>query len=58
VYKHNQALLKTVGAAVKRGEIIALLGNTGERTSGPHLHFEVWKNSQARDPQHYLLVTS
>ncbi|MBI4546990.1 MAG: M23 family metallopeptidase [Ignavibacteriae bacterium] len=57
VYKHNQVLLKTVGTNVKRGELIALLGNTGKTSSGPHLHFEVWNNGIAYNPQDFLLTT-
>ncbi|MBR9999948.1 MAG: M23 family metallopeptidase, partial [Cyclobacteriaceae bacterium] len=44
VYKHNAALLKKVGSFVSAGEIIAIIGNTGELTTGPHLHFELWYN--------------
>jgi murein DD-endopeptidase MepM/ murein hydrolase activator NlpD len=55
VYKHNQSLLKTTGSYVKRGEMIALLGSTGKTSSGPHLHFEVWKDGTAYDPAQYLL---
>jgi murein DD-endopeptidase MepM/ murein hydrolase activator NlpD len=54
VYKHNKSLLKQRGERVKRGESIALLGNTGRTSSGPHLHFEVWKNSVALNPMDYL----
>ncbi len=57
VYKHNQALLKTVGSVVKRGEMIALLGNTGWTSRGPHLHFEVWQNGTALDPNNYLITS-
>jgi len=41
-YKHNSALLKKNGSFVKAGEAIAIIGNTGTKTSGPHLHFELW----------------
>lgn len=55
VYKHNQRLLKTTGETVRRGEPIALLGNTGKESTGPHLHFELWKDEIAIDPKDYLL---
>ena len=54
-YKHNQALLRTGSSFVKHGEPIALLGNTGAMSHGPHLHFEVWKDGVARDPSDYVL---
>lgn len=57
VYKHNQSIIPIAGATVKRGEVIALLGDTGETSSGPHLHFEVWKNGFPEDPNNYLLTT-
>lgn len=54
-YKHNQSLLKTANTFVRRGEPIALLGNTGALSHGPHLHFEVWKDGIPRDPSEYVL---
>ncbi len=54
VYKHNSELLKKQGAHVKSGEVIALLGNSGELTSGPHLHFEIWHNGRALNPEDYI----
>ena len=56
IYKHNQALLRNVGDVVKRGEIISLMGNTGRTSSGPHLHFEIWKDGSVLDPMNYLLT--
>ncbi len=44
VYKHNAALTKTQGDLVKAGEVIATSGNTGELSTGPHLHFELWND--------------
>ncbi|HLX13118.1 MAG TPA: M23 family metallopeptidase, partial [Bacteroidota bacterium] len=56
VYKHNQQLMKNVGDEVKRDEPIALSGNTGENSTAPHVHFEVWKDGVAQDPMKYLLT--
>jgi murein DD-endopeptidase MepM/ murein hydrolase activator NlpD len=56
VYKHNAELLKKVGSVVRAGESIAIIGNSGELfTSGPHLHFELWHQGKALDPQKYLV---
>jgi murein DD-endopeptidase MepM/ murein hydrolase activator NlpD len=55
VYKHNSVLLKKVGDYIKAGEPIAIIGNSGEQTSGPHLHFELWYNGSAIDPQAYMV---
>lgn len=55
IYKHNSALLKKAGQYVKAGEAIAIIGNSGELTSGPHLHFELWYNGSPIDPQDYMI---
>lgn len=57
MYKHNQSVLKTVGEFVKRGEPIALMGNSGRTSFGPHLHFEVWNNGKAQNPNDYLIAS-
>jgi murein DD-endopeptidase MepM/ murein hydrolase activator NlpD len=55
VYKHNAELLKDVGDHVKAGEAIAIIGNSGELSSGPHLHFELWKDGSPLDPENYIV---
>ena len=54
VYKHNSELFKNVGSFVQGGDIIAIIGNTGELTSGPHLHFELWHSGNSVNPQEYI----
>jgi murein DD-endopeptidase MepM/ murein hydrolase activator NlpD len=54
MYKHNSSLLKKTGEIVKAGDVIAIIGNTGEHTTGPHLHFELWYNGTPVDPQKYV----
>ncbi len=54
IYKHNAELLKRVGAYVKVGEPIAIMGNSGELTTGPHLHFELWYNGTPLNPEDYI----
>lgn len=54
VYKHNKALRKQVGEKVRQGEVVAIVGNTGELTSGPHLHLEIWNQGEAVDPLKYI----
>ncbi len=53
-YKHNGSLAKEQGAVVRAGEVIASVGNTGELTTGPHLHFELWKNGNPVNPLNYI----
>ncbi|BDS14861.1 M23 family metallopeptidase [Aureispira anguillae] len=53
-YKHNSSLLKKAGDIVHAGEGIAIIGNTGEMTDGPHLHFEMWFNGQPINAQRYI----
>lgn len=55
VYKHNAALLKKTGQFVKAGEPIAIIGNSGEHATGPHVHFEIWYNGAPVDPQEYVV---
>lgn len=54
VYKHNSELLKSTGDRVKAGEAVAIIGNTGELSTGPHLHFELWNKGTALDPEQYI----
>ena len=56
VYKHNARLLKRVGERVRARETLALSGDTGEVTSGPHLHLELWRDGLAQDPAALLLL--
>lgn len=52
-YGHNSALLLRTGDAVRKGQPIALVGNTG-LSSGPHLHYEIWQQGVARNPRDFL----
>ena len=54
IYKHNDKLLKKAGDKVKAGTPIALMGNTGSLSTGPHLHFELWHNGENLDPTQYI----
>ncbi len=53
-YKHNAQLLKKVGNFVNAGEIISIVGNSGELTNGPHLHFELWYNGNSVNPEEFI----
>lgn len=54
IYKHNAALTKTQGDLVKAGEVIATAGNTGELSTGPHLHFELWNDGYPINPTNFI----
>lgn len=54
MYKHNSDLLKNVGNFVTAGEVVSIIGNTGELTSGPHLHFELWYNGNPINPEELI----
>jgi murein DD-endopeptidase MepM/ murein hydrolase activator NlpD len=55
VYKHNAVLFKKEGAYVRAGEPIAIVGESGEHSTGPHLHFELWHNGNALNPRDYMI---
>jgi murein DD-endopeptidase MepM/ murein hydrolase activator NlpD len=54
LYKHNAELLKKVGTFVNAGEIISIVGNSGELTNGPHLHLELWYNGNSLNPEEFV----
>ena len=54
VYKHNSSLVKKQNELVAAGEVIALSGNQGTLTTGPHLHFELWKNGAPINPGQFF----
>ncbi len=55
IYKHNSSLHKKQGDKVKAGDVIAIVGNSGELSTGPHLHFELWYNGIPLNPQEYIV---
>jgi murein DD-endopeptidase MepM/ murein hydrolase activator NlpD len=55
VYKHNSVLLKQEGNVVKAGDPIAIVGESGELSTGPHLHFELWLNGAPVNPRDYMV---
>ncbi len=54
MYKHCAKVFKEVGDEVGKGDVIASVGNTGELTTGPHLHFELWIQGHAVDAEDYI----
>ena len=54
IYKHNSVLLKKEGAVVQAGEVIAIVGNSGKFTNGPHLHFEIWFKGEPLNPSEVI----
>jgi hypothetical protein len=54
IYKHNAELLKKTGNFVNGGEVIAIIGNTGDLTDGPHLHFELWYKGNPVNPEDFV----
>jgi len=54
IYKHNSAILKKVGDVVKAGDPVAIIGQTGELATGPHLHFELWNEGSPVNPKDYI----
>ncbi len=55
VFKHAKQLLKRIGDRVRNREAVALSGNSGEITTGPHLHVEIWHNGLAQDPRYFFV---
>ena len=55
IYKHNSFLLKKTGDLIKAGDAIAIVGNSGELSTGPHLHFELWHNGIPLDPEKFVV---
>ena len=55
VYKHNYVSKVKTGDYVKQGQVVALSGNTGELTSGPHLHFELWDSNGPINPEDFII---
>ena len=54
VYMHNSSITKKNNDLVKAGEVVGIIGNSGETSSGPHLHFELWQNGNPINPEDYI----
>ncbi len=55
-YKHNSVILKKEGSKVRAGEVVGIVGDSGELSTGPHLHFELWINGVPIDPEKYMVL--
>ena len=55
IYKHNSAILKEVGDLVEAGATLSIIGNTGELSDGPHLHFELWHQGKPLNPENFIV---
>ena len=55
-YKHNSVILKKEGSKVRAGEVVGIVGDSGELSTGPHLHFELWIDGVPIDPEKYLVL--
>lgn len=53
-YKHNSRIIKKAGSVVKAGDVIAIVGSSGELSTGPHLHFELWHEGKSLNPKDYI----
>ena len=56
VYKHNSKVFVEPGQIVKTGDVISIIGNTGELSTGPHLHFELWLNGKSINPSEFISI--
>ena len=54
IYKHNSKVFVDPGQIVKRGDVVSIIGDTGELSSGPHLHFELWLNGKSVNPSEFI----
>ena len=54
VDKHNSGLLFQAGDVIKTGQAVAIIGNSGEKSTGPHLHFEMWYDGKYINPEKYI----
>ncbi len=55
IYKHNSRILKDEGDYIEAGDVVAIVGNSGELTTGPHLHFELWEKGIPLNPEDFVV---